>query len=321
MRILLTILVIVSLLQPLHAGYFCGDGTFTARCQQNEVIIMENAHLRVAHQCDPGGHPLVVNTNCSVNVLGALDVKCSASEFCSVPVSSLLNSSNQCESAKGELFLSVSYRCVKPILRSSKDCQVPWNLATNTVGYLASTSGNKPLQKALACPWKLKASPGRQINLTLWDFASSLMDSNSTICKEYAYLRMAEGTELTVCGSFMRKRHIILTKGNQLDVYLISPRQDSAGFILQYEEVGCPNILHSSKYEVISKNGSTATILCHSGERILLECIEHQWIDIGGQCNRSVSVQALLLPLLILILVTLDLLMWYCDFCCHFSKQ
>ena len=108
-------------------------------------------------------------------------------------------------------------------------------------------------------PWVIRASPGQQINLTLYDFwQEQSYTSNEVlgemiethICKEYAHVReINTDWNSVVCGGGRRIHHVYLSKTHALEVQITN--KDTKYFLLRYEGKFC--ILQTSCFITVQK--------------------------------------------------------------------
>lgn len=96
-----------------------------------------------------------------------------------------------------------------------------------------------------SCPWRIQASPGQRINLTLFDFTSRLALEDSltggtqrTYCRKYAMLQEeGKGRETPLCGGLERVRNVYISEGPVLDIRMLTtqvPNEDIY-FAIKYE--------------------------------------------------------------------------------------
>ena len=94
------------------------------------------------------------------------------------------------------------------------------------------------------CSWRLTASPGQQINLTLYDFSvwqygqGSGSSRGRTVCRRYAIISEGDGIrESPICGGTTRVKNIFISEGNMVDIRLMNSNDpdERAYFIIKYE--------------------------------------------------------------------------------------
>ncbi|ELT99127.1 hypothetical protein CAPTEDRAFT_215461 [Capitella teleta] len=279
-----TLWILITVFAFTRANKYCPGEDMSAKCLNNEVIMMMDARLVQGQIGACRTDEIVTDVDtCSVDVIGIIDVKCSAFQVCSVPVSNVINANqNTCHEIEDhELFLEASYQCVKAIGFQGNTCPMVVDLTSNEPKYLANTKLTTTSQRATSCPWRIKADRGKHINMTLWDFGFASTDDHSTVCSLYAIVVRQSG-DLTVCKGLTRQRHVTLVQNDTLDLYVLSPRSQSIGFLLEFSEVGCPRIRDNPEYQNVSQNNSIVIIQCTTGENKMLECVDQKWV--GETC-------------------------------------
>ena len=121
---------------------------------------------------------------------------------------------------------------------------------TSQHGYLAKVITVKTQHGSADCPWKLRASPGQTLNITLWDFAvtpsyslspSSYNDGSPIgVCHVTAVIRerpLARGH--TVCGGEQRIKHVFTSQTNEVDIRILGGNSNAENnaqyFLLEFQ--------------------------------------------------------------------------------------
>ena len=150
------------------------------------------------------------------------------------------------------LIQSLDYLCIRLIVwfvcystvmgGKTRECQVERrSTLTADSGYLASITSTVQGFGTSACPWVIKAAPGQQINVTMYNFISSHgeggRDKGPDVCYELAVLK--DGTSrrgLTACSSEPRQRVGHVSQTNELTVeFLVKPSHGRLQFLLHYQ--------------------------------------------------------------------------------------
>jgi len=105
------------------------------------------------------------------------------------------------------------------------------------------------------CRWLIEADAGRRVNLTLYDFTSTMTSpgardvisgsSSSSFCRRLAVVRdVRSGRETNVCSGTKRLRHAYVSDGSRLEVVMatgvnnaVNSASDAAAarFLIRYE--------------------------------------------------------------------------------------
>ena len=111
-------------------------------------------------------------------------------------------------------------------------------------GYISSEALPSATGTHVPCSWRLSASPGQQINLTLYDFSvwqygqGTGSSRGRTVCRRYAIISEGDGIrESPICGGTTRVKNIFISEGNMVDIRLMNTDdpEERAYFLIKYE--------------------------------------------------------------------------------------
>lgn len=113
-----------------------------------------------------------------------------------------------------------------------------------TTGWLSSDIINTGESGHDTCPWRILASPGQKVNLTLFDFSiwQHKQDVNNTrgwtMCQRYATISERGGIrETPICGGDNRIRNIYISASNFVEIQLMNSEgpEHQIYFLIKYE--------------------------------------------------------------------------------------
>ena len=116
-------------------------------------------------------------------------------------------------------------------------------IISNSHGYLANTVTMETGQGSPACPWRLEALPGQQINISLVNFARVALEeegvtmvTKTKVCFQYAVLREGDYMRtVTECEGGSRMSHTYLSTGHQVEVEVLTKPVHHIYFLLKYQ--------------------------------------------------------------------------------------
>jgi len=280
---------------------YCEGQTFSARCpSSDDVVLMQSAfygRMR-SGRC----LKVAIGTECQFNIRDQFDVWCSGQRSCEVRISSIIDSLPEnalpcLRDYRG--YLEASYTCVKAVLKRKEECAQRNSGAEVFIsgsGYLASIVTEETSCGSTDVPWVLRASPGQQIRLRLYDFAitnrerDQLADQLPRVCQVYAVIKEkpSRGSE-TICGSEDRESHKYTSVTHQLELRMVAASASSSKkksyYMFQYEVIGCPDLSPSSG-QWIARQDVVSTLVCNmTGEKWQMKCEGGEWIGPKKNCT------------------------------------
>lgn len=138
-------------------------------------------------------------------------------------------------------FNCFSFSVVTPVTTQCHGEQVV--RAVTQWGYLASLTTSETGCGSQASPWIIEAPEEHRINLTLFDFLSfdarkTRYFSSDEHCLQYGrVLDVQESSEVPICRTTERVRHIYLSKSNKVSLSLTLHKDDThqGTFVIRYE--------------------------------------------------------------------------------------
>ena len=254
----------------------CQWETFEAKCQDDEVIIITEAHygrLGVG-RCQPRDFGFA---GCSADVSAIMDARCSGRKYCSVAVPDpVMFAATPCPKDL-VTYLQADYKCIKVAKSSTSNCDD--QLLTAQSGDIA-----KPLTDNV-CPHRILAQPGQTVNVYLSDFYNK--DSNTATtsdCITYGYLSEGIKSPVKICGGEFKKNHLIYSSdSNVVDMALRSSNPHH--YLLHYEVIGCP-MLQAPPNAFVKIQDDAAVIMCNfSHVASTLVCSGNEWIGDMQNCT------------------------------------
>lgn len=286
------------------ATEYCEGSIFSARCTgADEVVVMETAlfgRIRTGAKCIT----VRPETTCQVNVRDQFDGWCSGQRSCDVRVSfivDLLQNSMRClQESRG--YLEASYTCVRAVSVKKEDCSRRNSVADVPVlgtGYVASVVTEETGCGSTEVPWILRASPGQQIRLRMYDFAVAGRDPDQTadqyprVCQVYAVVKETPvRTSETICGGDEREQTVYASVTNQLELRMVAasvaPKKNQTRrvhYMIRYEVTGCPDLI-PGRGQWVARQEQVSTLVCNStGEKWQLNCEDGEWIGQRKNCS------------------------------------
>ena len=115
---------------------------------------------------------------------------------------------------------------------------------SSSLGYLASVVADDTGFGMVNCPWLIRVTAGRNIKLTLYNFAFTVPglagSAGRSICETYLTIKENHRTKnITVCKGDTREREVYISETNAVHVNMLPARgsgaEDSRKFIVRYE--------------------------------------------------------------------------------------
>ncbi|KAK2157030.1 hypothetical protein LSH36_200g02038 [Paralvinella palmiformis] len=239
----------------------CTGYEFSAKCQGNELIVMEEAMLG---RMDPGKclSDETGNFGCKNDVLFLTDRWCSGRKQCEFtsPNREIMDANTEC-SRDLAVYLRASYSCVE-----------------NEIGCGSTRS-----------PWIIRAKHGQTVELSLLDFkALDRARSHSLVTCSDIYGFVVEKTlniNQTICGQNTRESVIYRSKTNSVEIYIV--KDSGSKFLIKYTANGCsdPKPPPQAWYK---RNGNEAVIGCEASDKEWrLTCSGNRWHGKIGNCTTS----------------------------------
>ncbi|KAK2161035.1 hypothetical protein LSH36_122g03027 [Paralvinella palmiformis] len=243
---------------------------------------------------------------CTNDVLFLADRWCSGRRSCQffIPNKDLDQANGRC-SPDLRAYMQMSYYCVPVIHAGGHHCKQGEQVTlTQPEGYLSYQVTEETGCGSGGSPWRIEASAGQTINITLIDFFAlergTMMSSERST---HTYIHIIEsdlGINKTVCGTTERTRLVHSSTSNVVEIHVLQNTdpdiQDATyRYMIYYTFTGCADI-EPPEGAWYRRDGYKAVIGCH-GSDVSWEiiCSGYTWQgEIGncsgiGNCNTATS--------------------------------
>ena len=117
-------------------------------------------------------------------------------------------------------------------------------------GYIAKSITDQHGCGSIDCPWLVKVAPGQRLNISMFDFGRTVMqsrgdifshDSQSSICSVYAIIKEESiGSTMTVCAKDQRFSKVYTSTTNSVEIRIVTKsKQDveDKQFVIYFEGI------------------------------------------------------------------------------------